>query len=506
MSITFGMRRKQVKVDILIAVAEKGGVENVINMTAPYLQEKGWEVRIVQLVWEGYNWVEEGIPFFPLLEGREGHDLEEFAQVYTDFIKINGEPQVVLATAWPYMCYVAKKAAFLVQKEMLTISWLHEPIVRYEMAGYGSYDSLFLADAHLAISKDIYTDIQNNCKETPVLLIRNPVDFSKIQMRHVQRKVTTQEKKKLFFVGRLDEQKRVDVIIRAMSLVKDAWELHVIGEGAKDYEEGLKKIAQECNAGDCIRWYGWKNDPWCYVKDADAMVMASDFEGFPLTAIEAQANGISVIATPTSGITELIKPGKNGFLYPFGDFKALAEILMAIDKGILPKILPEECKRAVEVHRKEISLADFEAKLREIVYCNKQLLQIGAIERILYSGDKISIIVPCYNAEKYIAACIESIFAQTVPLEMLEMIFIDDVSTDRTCQIIKSYEERYPENILLIECEKNAGLEAARNIGLQYATGDYIIFVDADEFIKKDMVQKQYEKMALYQYDIIEWS
>ena len=58
-------------VDILIAVAQKGGVENVINMTAPYLKRNGWEVRVVQLVWEGVAWVTEDIPFYPLLEGRE---------------------------------------------------------------------------------------------------------------------------------------------------------------------------------------------------------------------------------------------------------------------------------------------------------------------------------------------------------------------------------------------------------------------------------------------------
>lgn len=479
------------KVDILIAVAEKGGVENVINMTVPYLQKKSWKVRIIQLVWEGYNWVEEGIPFFPLLEGREGHDLEEFARVYADFLQKNGEPQMVLATAWPYMCYVAKEAAFLIKKELLTVSWLHAPVEQYMKVGYGGYESLDLADVHFAISKSIYKEIIENCKNSWVVCVHNPIDRLKC-IEKMRKKAYKNPKKKLFFIGRISKEKRLDVIIKALQNVKQEWNFYIIGEGENDYKDYLNGLAREYGVLDTIRWYGWKENPWIYAKDADAVVMASEYEGFPLTAIEALANGIPVISTPVSGIIELIQPGKNGFLYPFGDENALTEILKSLSEGILPEISSEVCIQSVKGYKKERALADFEFKLREIMLNRKCLKCAGNIEQCMYNEDKISIIVPCYNAEKYIRVCIESILKQTVPLDMLEIIFIDDDSTDKTCEIVKCYEEKYPESILLIECEKNAGPGAARNIGLQYASGNYIVFVDADDVISEGALERVY--------------
>ncbi len=100
---------------------------------------------------------------------------------------------------------------------------------------------------------------------------------------------------------------------------------------------------------------------------------------------------------------------------------------------------------------------------------------------------RISIIIPCYNAEKYIDECMQSILKQTSGLENLEIILVDDASTDRTPEILKKYEQEYPENVMLILCEKNGRQGTARNIGLNYATGEYIAFVDADDWIHPDM-------------------
>ena len=146
------------QIDILIAVAEKGGVENVIKMLVPHLENcRGWKVRVVQLIWEGTRWLDESIQFYPLIYGREGHTSDEFVEAYVSFVKENGAPDAVLATAWPYMCYVAKKALTMTgNTSCKVISWLHGPVERYKAAGYGGYEQLALADAHLAISKTIY--------------------------------------------------------------------------------------------------------------------------------------------------------------------------------------------------------------------------------------------------------------------------------------------------------------------------------------------------------------
>ena len=86
------------------------------------------------------------------------------------------------------------------------------------------------------------------------------------------------------------------------------------------------------------------------------------------------------------------------------------------------------------------------------------------------SGEKISVIIPCYNVKDMVSECLDSIVAQTIGLEHLEIILIDDASADETVSVLKKYEEKYPDNIMLVLCEKNGRQGTARNIGLSYAT------------------------------------
>lgn len=96
---------------------------------------------------------------------------------------------------------------------------------------------------------------------------------------------------------------------------------------------------------------------------------------------------------------------------------------------------------------------------------------------------KFSVIVPCYNVEDRVEKCLDSLLNQSIGRENLEIILVDDASTDGTAAILKEYESKYPESIALILCEENGRQGRARNIGLSYATGDYISFVDSDDEI-----------------------
>lgn len=102
---------------------------------------------------------------------------------------------------------------------------------------------------------------------------------------------------------------------------------------------------------------------------------------------------------------------------------------------------------------------------------------------------KISVIIPCYNVEHMVTRCLESIVSQSIGYENLEIILIDDASTDDTVVVLEEWERKYPDNILLIKCEKNGKQGTARNVGLLYATGDYISFVDSDDKIHKKMYE-----------------
>lgn len=92
----------------------------------------------------------------------------------------------------------------------------------------------------------------------------------------------------------------------------------------------------------------------------------------------------------------------------------------------------------------------------------------------------ISVIVPVYNVEKYLVDCIESVLSQIG--DETEVILIDDGSTDNSSKICAEYMKKYPNKIKTIH-QRNAGLSAARNTGIKFANGKYLLFLDSDDFI-----------------------
>ena len=106
------------------------------------------------------------------------------------------------------------------------------------------------------------------------------------------------------------------------------------------------------------------------------------------------------------------------------------------------------------------------------------------------SDYKVSVIVPVYNVEQYLSDCLESICRQT--LKGIEIIVVNDGSTDNSLSIIKSFQQKYS-NIKLIN-KKNGGLSSARNAGIDMAVGEYLFFVDSDDFIDLDTLEKMYVK------------
>ncbi|MBD5400733.1 glycosyltransferase family 2 protein [bacterium] len=103
---------------------------------------------------------------------------------------------------------------------------------------------------------------------------------------------------------------------------------------------------------------------------------------------------------------------------------------------------------------------------------------------------KVSIIVPVYNVAPYLARCLDSLIAQT--LRDIEIICIDDKSTDNSLEILNQYGNKYPQ-IKVIALDKNSGVSTARNIGIDAATGEYLGFVDSDDYIDADFYEKLYK-------------
>ena len=113
---------------------------------------------------------------------------------------------------------------------------------------------------------------------------------------------------------------------------------------------------------------------------------------------------------------------------------------------------------------------------------------------------EVSVIVPVYQVESYLERAVESLLAQT--LEELEIILVDDGSTDQSPQICDEYARRFPEKVRVLH-QENRGLGLARNAGLDLARGEYVAFVDSDDTVEPDMYRAMAEKARAGDYDMV---
>lgn len=102
---------------------------------------------------------------------------------------------------------------------------------------------------------------------------------------------------------------------------------------------------------------------------------------------------------------------------------------------------------------------------------------------------KVSVLVPFYNVEKYVGRCVESLFSQTY--SNIEYVFVNDCTPDNSMDIINEHIDKFNvrNKCVIINHEVNKGISASRNDCLDNATGDYILFIDSDDYIDKDMVE-----------------
>lgn len=112
----------------------------------------------------------------------------------------------------------------------------------------------------------------------------------------------------------------------------------------------------------------------------------------------------------------------------------------------------------------------------------------------------ISVIIPVYNVEKFLEKCLESILKQT--LKEFEVLLINDGSTDRSLEICHKFQQKYP-NIIRVFNNQNQGSSISRNQGINEAKGEYIQFIDSDDWIEETMFEEMYRKIKKDNSDIV---
>ncbi|MBW8522426.1 glycosyltransferase [Chryseobacterium chendengshani] len=119
---------------------------------------------------------------------------------------------------------------------------------------------------------------------------------------------------------------------------------------------------------------------------------------------------------------------------------------------------------------------------------------------MINTSPKVSVIVPVYNVEKYLAKCLGSLVNQT--LQAIEILVVNDGSTDDSERIIQDYAQKFPEKIKAFNKE-NGGLSDARNFGIDQSTGEYIGFVDSDDYVTEKMFEEMLNLALIHQAEIV---
>ena len=118
---------------------------------------------------------------------------------------------------------------------------------------------------------------------------------------------------------------------------------------------------------------------------------------------------------------------------------------------------------------------------------------------------RLSIIVPIYNVEQYVAECIHSLYRQDIPQEEYEVICVDDCSPDNSAAIVERLQSEFP-TLRIIHNERNKKLGGARNTGLRNAQGRYILFVDSDDMLKQNCLKQLIDMLDAGQDDYIHFN
>lgn len=113
---------------------------------------------------------------------------------------------------------------------------------------------------------------------------------------------------------------------------------------------------------------------------------------------------------------------------------------------------------------------------------------------------KVSVVIPVYNGEGYIKRCLDSLIEQT--LDSVEVIIVNDGSKDNTLSLLQQYQERYP-NLFKVFTVVNGGQGIARNFGAKQAKGKYLCFIDSDDYVHPEMLQKLYDSAENNQSDLV---
>ena len=332
--------------------------------------------------------------------------------------------------------------------------------------------------------------------------------------------------------------------------------LEIPNKSCSDYFQRVQRLPEILGIADKVTWTGhfnWDSDAGSrYLYGGDVCILPLDW-GVTLnnsSLAAASAHGVPVIGTELpEGRDEALEHGRNIYLCRSRDPEMLAEAIQLISDstdlrerlrvgvlalgrewhcwetttqrllGVLESAVAcgkvsegEQSQSYVAPHETESRMKGISPEMRPHDSDDARPAVQGESphhSRLVSSRENtpdnvntplISVIVAVYNVEKYLSQCLESLVNQT--LKNIEVIVVNDASTDNSAAIINDYKSRYP-NIRDVHCEYNNGLASVRNIGLRAAEGLYVAFLDGDDWADIRMCEVLYKRAVKDNADVL---
>ena len=353
-----------------------------------------------------------------------------------------------------------------------------------------------LADAgvqFIAISDYIKSQILKYSDNKAVVhTLYNGVDFSKYSMSTRQQDGIT----KFLYAGRIIPAKGVLELVKSFTKLLDRYPgakditLDIIGFSEKPcrYEKDIIALAARTDGAiSCISRLATADMAEKY-NDYDAVIMPTmNEEPFGLVALETIAKGIPLITTNSGAIPEVV--GEAAVIVDKNE-NLLDNLANAIEDFYINP------KSRISLGKNGFYLARNRVEFNIDSYYHRLVSFLNNIEE---QNNTVSVIVPVYNVENYVSRCVESLINQTY--KNLEIILVDDESKDSSGLICDEYAKK--DTRIKVIHQMNMGLSGARNSGLDAATGGYVFFVDSDDYIALDTIEKMHRHLLQCNADVV---
>ena len=297
-------------------------------------------------------------------------------------------------------------------------------------------------------------------------------------------------------MGRFDPMKGFPDFIDALALLKKqgiAFKAVIGGAPQDAYRAEYEKICtqiKENNLENDVELLGWVQDKAEFFRNIDIFVLPSRFEPFGIVLLEAMLHGKPVVSSLAEGPAEIFAHNPDAaYLFDVGNIEAMADQLKSALQN--PKKAAKTAQHGYELCCQNYSLEVVADKL------NRAVTHFKNRDKKTVSEPQISVIIPVYNSQKYLKATLQSLQNQT--FTDFEAICVDDGSTDNSPQILAQFAA---DSRFKIHRQTNSGGSAARNTGLELASGKFIAFLDNDDILHPQYLEILYQNIISADADL----